>query len=112
MADHYTSEDARFDDQALNGPTCPKHGRSPCGCCYGCGRASGHTSWCREAIALESVVCPTCPDAKPGCCCTCERPIPEGDQELAPDPFAAMAHGDNTPHLLCSNCVTDANDSL
>jgi hypothetical protein len=29
----YTNEDARFDDEALNGLRCPRHGRTPCSCC-------------------------------------------------------------------------------
>lgn len=57
MADTYTDEDARYDDEALNGPRCPRHGRGPCGCCIKCGSAEGkkHARGCdeEERVAYE-----------------------------------------------------------
>lgn len=57
------------------------------------------------------MICPTCADAKPDCCCSCGHllDIEQGDEfVLQHDPYANEINDDDSLHLQCENCLDES----
>ena len=54
---------------------------------------------------MSELCCPTCEDAKPGCCCDCGRELTPDELVLAPDPWEEeLGTGILKDHLRCNDC--------
>lgn len=57
---------------------------------------------------MTELCCPTCEDAKPGCCCDCGRELTADELHLLPDPYedelGAGGDGILRDHLQCDDC--------
>lgn len=57
---------------------------------------------------MSELCCPTCEEAKPGCCCECGRELTPDELVLAPDPWEEELGGPDLilkDHLMCCDCA-------
>ena len=61
-----------------------------------------------EELLSGALVCPSCPESRPGRCCGCKGTIAREHQMLDADPFSAEIHDDMSLHLQCGNCAHES----